>query len=170
MLQRILKLFIVNHHSTKLKEGQKTPDFSAKNENGELISLKSLLGKKVVLYFYPADDTPTCTTESCNLRDNYSKLKRKGYEVFGVSPDDEKSHQKFIKKYKLPFSLLADTDKKIIHAYDVWGSKTVFGKTYDDLIRTTFVIDEKGRIEKIISDVKAKVHTEQILEPQLQEK
>lgn len=160
----------MNHHSTKLKEGQKAPDFSAKNENGELISLKSLLGKKVVLYFYPADDTPTCTTESCNLRDNYSKLKRKGYEVFGVSPDDEKSHQKFIKKYKLPFSLLADTDKKIIHAYDVWGSKTVFGKTYDDLIRTTFVIDEKGRIEKIISDVKAKVHTEQILEPQLQEK
>ena len=156
----------MNHHTTKLKEGQKAPDFSANNENGEVISLKSLLGKKVVLYFYPADDTPTCTTESCNLRDNHAKLKKKGYEVFGVSPDDEKSHLKFIKKYKLPFSLLADTDKKIIHAYDVWGSKTVFGKTYDDLIRTTFVIDEKGNIEKVIRDVKAKAHTEQILEPQ----
>lgn len=162
-----MNFFIVNHHSTSLKEGDKAPDFSVKNEKGEIVFLKSFKGKKVVLYFYPADDTPTCTTESCNLRDNYSKLKRKGYEVFGVSPDDEKSHQKFIKKYKLPFSLLADRDKKIIHAYDVWGSKTVFGKTYDDLIRTTFVIDEKGKIEKIIRDVKAKVHTEQILQSQL---
>lgn len=157
----------MNHHATKLQEGDKAPDFSVVNEKGEIVSLKSLKGKKVILYFYPADDTPTCTTESCNLRDNHSKLKRKGYEVFGVSPDDEKSHLKFIKKYKLPFSLLADTDKKIINDYDVWGSKTVFGKTYDDLIRTTFVIDEKGRIEKIIRDIKAKDHANQILETNL---
>lgn len=157
----------MNHHSTKLKEGYKAPDFSVKNEKGEIVSLKSLKGKKVILYFYPEDDTPTCTTESCNLRDNYSKLKRKGYEVFGISANDEKSHQKFIKKYKLPFSLLADIEKQIINAYDVWGSKTVFGKTYDDLIRTTFVIDEKGKIEKIIRDVKAKMHAEQILETNL---
>lgn len=157
----------MNHHSTKLKEGDNAPDFSVKNEKGESVTLRSLRGKKVVLYFYPEDDTPTCTKESCNLRDNYSKLKRKGYVVLGVSANDEKSHQKFIKKYKLPFSLLADTDKKIIHAYDVWGSKTVFGKTYDGIIRTTFVIDKKGKIEKVIRDVEAGHHTEQILETEL---
>ena len=156
----------MNHHNTKLKEGDKAPDFTGRDEGGNIVSLKELRGKKVILYFYPADDTPTCTTESCNLRDNYPTLKRKGYEVFGISADDEKSHQKFIKKFSLPFSLIADTDKKIINAYDVWGSKTVFGKTYDDLIRTTFVINEKGKIEKVIRDVKAKAHTEQILEPQ----
>ena len=155
----------MNHHTSKLKEADKAPDFTGRDESGNSVSLKALKGKKVILYFYPADDTPTCTTESCNLRDNYPKLKRKGYEVFGISADDEKSHQKFIKKFSLPFSLIADTDKKIINAYDVWGSKTVFGKTYDDLIRTTFVIDEKGKIEKVIRDVKAKIHTEQILEP-----
>ena len=118
----------------------------------------------MILYFYPQDDTPTCTKESCNLRDNYASLKRKGYEVLGVSADDEQSHQKFIKKYDLPFSLLADTDKKVIKAYDVWGSKTIFGKTYDGIIRTTFVIDEKGKIEKIIRDVEAKDHAGQITE------
>lgn len=154
----------MNHHSTHLKEGDQAPDLSAKNEKGELVSLKSLKGKKVILYFYPQDDTPTCTKESCNLRDNYASLKRKGYEVLGVSADDEQSHQKFIKKYDLPFSLLADTDKKVIKAYDVWGSKTVFGRTYDGIIRTTFVIDEKGKIEKIIRDVEAKDHAGQITE------
>lgn len=154
----------MNHHSTHLKEGDQAPDLSAKNEKGELVSLKSLRGKKVILYFYPQDDTPTCTKESCNLRDNYASLKRKGYEVLGVSADDEQSHQKFIKKYDLPFSLLADTDKKVIKAYDVWGSKTIFGKTYDGIIRTTFVIDEKGKIEKIIHDVEAKDHAGQITE------
>lgn len=154
----------MNHHSTHLKEGDQAPDLSAKNEKGELVSLKSLRGKKVILYFYPQDDTPTCTKESCNLRDNYASLKRKGYEVLGVSADDEQSHQKFIEKYDLPFSLLADTDKKVIKAYDVWGSKTIFGKTYDGIIRTTFVIDEKGKIEKIIRDVEAKDHAGQITE------
>ena len=154
----------MNHHSTHLKEGDQAPDLSAKNEKGELVSLKSLRGKKVILYFYPQDDTPTCTKESCNLRDNYASLKRKGYEVLGVSADDEQSHQKFIKKYDLPFSLLADTDKKVIKAYDVWGSKTIFGKTYDGIIRTTFVIDEKGKIEKIIRYVEAKDHAGQITE------
>lgn len=157
----------MNYHASKLKEGDKAPAFSVKNENGDLISLKELKGKKVVLYFYPQDDTPTCTIESCNLRDNYSELKRKGYEVFGVSPDGEKSHQKFIKKFKLPFSLLADTEKEIIKAYDVWGGKKVFGRSYDGLIRTTFVIDEKGVIEKIIREVEAKNHSEQILERQI---
>lgn len=154
----------MNHHSTHLKEGDQAPDLSAKNEKGEQVSLKSLRGKRVILYFYPQDDTPTCTKESCNLRDNYASLKRKGYEVLGVSADDEQSHQKFIKKYDLPFSLLADTDKKVIKAYDVWGSKTIFGKTYDGIIRTTFVIDEKGKIEKIIRDVEAKDHAGQITE------
>ncbi len=164
--QKVLNRIFVNHHTTRLKEGDKAPAFSGKNEKGEVLSLESFKGKKLVIYFYPQDDTPTCTTESCNLRDNYSKLKKKGYEVLGVSPDDEKSHQKFIKKYKLPFSLLADTDKSVIHAFDVWGSKSVFGKTYDGIIRTTFVIDENGTIERIIQDVEAKNHTEQILEKQ----
>ena len=167
LFEKLIRIFFVNHHTTKLQEGDKAPDFIGRDEHGNKVALKDLRGKKVILYFYPEDDTPTCTTESCNLRDNYSKLKRKGYVVFGVSINDEKSHQKFIKKYKLPFSLIADTDRKIIDAYDVWGSKTVFGKTYDDLIRTTFVIDEKGKIEKIIRDVKAKMHTGQILETNL---
>jgi peroxiredoxin Q/BCP len=166
MIEAILKKFRVNHHTTKLKEGDKAPDVSGKDENGNMVSLKDLKGKKVVIYFYPQDDTPTCTTESCNLRDNHVSLKRKGYIVLGVSPDDEKSHQKFIKKYKLPFSLIADPDKTWINAFDVWGSKTVFGKTYDGIIRTTFVIDEKGKIERVIRDVEAKNHTEQILEKQ----
>ena len=166
MLQTIIKAISVNHHTTKLKEGDKAPDITGKNEKGEIVSLKDLKGKKVIVYFYPQDDTSTCTKESCNLRDNYSGLKKKGYEVIGVSPDDEHSHQKFIKKYKLPFSLVADTDQKWIKAFDVWGSKTVFGKTYDGLIRTTFVIDEKGKIEKIIRDVEAGNHWEQIIEKQ----
>lgn len=166
ILLRLLSKFFsekkMNRHTTSLQEGDKAPDISCKNEKGETVSLKSLRGKKVILYFYPEDDTPTCTKESCNLRDNYNKLKRKGYEVLGVSKDNEKAHQKFIKKYNLPFSLLADTEMKTIKAYDVWGSKTVFGRTYDGIIRTTYVIDEKGKIEKIIRDVEAGNHAEQI--------
>lgn len=157
----------MNHHTTKLKDGDKAPEISGKNEKGEIVALKDLKGKKVIVYFYPQDDTSTCTKESCNLRDNYSVLKKKGYEVIGVSPDDERSHQKFIKKYKLPFSLIADADQKWIKAFDVWGSKTIFGKTYDGLIRTTFIIDEKGKIEKVIRDVEAGNHTDQILRSQL---
>jgi len=151
-------------HSTRLKEGDKAPDFSFVNSEGRTISLKDLFGKKVVLYFYPKDDTPGCTKESCNLRDNYSSLKRKGYEVIGVSKDDAKSHGKFIKKFKLPFILIPDTGKEIINAYDVWGKKTFMGKTFDGIIRTTFLIDEKRKIEKIIRKVDNENHTEQILE------
>jgi len=150
-------------HSTRLKEGDKAPDFSFVNADGITISLKDLKGKKVILYFYPKDDTPGCTAESCNLRDNYSSLKRKGYEVIGVSKDDAKSHSKFIKKYKLPFTLIPDTDKEIIKDYDVWGKKTFMGRTFDGIIRTTFVIDEKGKIEKIIRKVDTDNHTEQII-------
>lgn len=156
----------MNYHTTRLKEGDKAPDFEVGNEKGEKVSLKSLRGKKVVLYFYPKDNTPTCTKESCNLRDNYSLLKRKGYEVLGVSMDSEKSHQQFIKKHKLPFSLLSDTNRRIIDAYDVWGRKKIFGKTKEGIVRTTFIIDEKGIIEKIIREVDAGNHTEQILEKQ----
>ena len=147
-----------------LEEGQKAPAFAAKDQFGNKIFLSDLKGKKVALYFYPEDDTPTCTEEACNLRDNYSMLKKQGYVVLGVSPDDEKSHEKFAKKFNLPFSLLADPDKKIINAYDVWQWKKLFGHEYMGVVRTTFIINEKGIIEKIIRKVHSKNHTEQILE------
>lgn len=150
-------------HITSLKVGAKAPDFKGKDQNGKLISLKDFKGKKLVLYFYPKDSTPGCTAESCNLRDNYPALLKKGYAIVGVSADNEKKHQKFIEKYSLPFPLLADVDKEVIKAYDVWGKKRFMGKVYDGIIRTTFVIDEKGIIEKIIIDVDTKNHTEQIL-------
>ena len=152
------------NHTTSLKAGNKAPDFKAKDQNGKIVSLKDFLGKKLILYFYPKDDTPTCTNEACNLRDNFSELKKKGYAILGVSADEEKKHLKFIKKYDLPFQLLADADMKVIKAYDVWGTKQFMGKIYDGINRTTFVIDEKGKIEKVITDVKSKEHTEQILE------
>ncbi len=131
---------------TNLKEGDKAPDFKAKDQTGETVSLSDFKGKNLILYFYPADDTPTCTKEACNYRDNYQSLLSKGFAVIGVSFDNEKSHKKFIKKYDLPFPLLADEDKKIIEDYGVWGEKTTFGKTYMGTIRTTFVIDKKGKI------------------------
>ena len=149
---------------TYLKEGDKAPSFTAKDQDGNSVSLSDFKGKKVVLYFYPADDTPTCTIEACNLRDNYSVLKKKGIVVLGVSPDDEKKHKKFEKKYNLPFTLLVDTDKKIISKYDVWGEKKLFGVKYMGLLRTTFVIDEKGVIQKIFHKPKSKMHSEEILE------
>ena len=163
MLLKILKHVVKSQHQTTLKEGDKAPEFSFINSKGENSSLKDLKGKKVILYFYPKDDTPGCTAESCNLRDNYSNLKKKGYEVIGVSKDDEKSHGKFSKKFKLPFTLVPDTEKKIINDYDVWGKKTFMGRTFDGVIRTTFVIDEKGKIEKIIRKVDTEDHAEQIL-------
>lgn len=147
----------------ELKESDKVPAFEGKIEDGSTVSAKSLLGKKYVLYFYPADDTPTCTKQSCNLRDNYSKLKAGGYEVYGISPDGEKSHTKFINKYELPFSLITDEEKVICNQFGVWGEKTNFGRTYMGVNRTTFVIDEKGKIEQIISKVKAAEHSDQIL-------
>jgi peroxiredoxin Q/BCP len=146
-----------------LKEGDKAPSFKSTDQDGNKISLADYKGKKVILYFYPEDDTPTCTVEACNLRDNFLPLKQKGFVVLGVSADDERSHKKFINKFNLPFTLLADTDKKIINAYGVWGDKVLFGHKYKGIKRTTFVIDEKGKIEKIIEKVKSKNHAEQIL-------
>ena len=160
----IFKNVVKEKAQTHLKEGDKAPDFSGIDQEGKSISLKDFAGKKVVLYFYPKDNTAGCTTESCNLRDNYEKFKQKGIEIIGVSADDEKSHQKFIKKYSLPFRLISDTDKKVINAYGVWGEKTLFGRVYDGILRTTFVIDEKGIIEKVFTKVDTVNHTEQILE------
>lgn len=149
---------------THLKEGDKAPDFGIKDQNGKVNNLVDYTGKKVILYFYPKDLTPGCTVQSCNLRDNYEQLKSDGFEVIGVSADNEAKHQKFISKHDLPFSLLADVDKTMLNAYGVWGEKKFMGKTYDGIHRTTFIIDEDGMIEKIIEKVKTKVHTEQILE------
>ena len=149
---------------TRLQVGDKAPDFNALNEIGELISLGDYSGKKVILYFYPKDMTPGCTAESCNLGENYSLLQEKGFEIIGVSPDSAQRHLKFIEKYNLPFTLLADEDRTVLEAYNVWGLKKFMGKEYDGVHRTTFVIDEKGIIEKIFLKVKTKDHTNQILE------
>jgi len=149
---------------THLLEGQEAPDFKAKDENGNDIVLSSLRGKKVILYFYPRDLTPGCTIESCNLRDNYNDLKKRGFEVLGVSADDEKKHLKFISKFDLPFRLIADVEKDVINKYGVWGPKKFMGRTFDGIHRTTFVISEDGNIEKIITKVKTRGHTKQILE------
>ncbi len=144
--------------------GDKAPAFSGIDQNEKKVSLKDLKGKKVILYFYPKDDTPGCTAESCNLRDNWNQLKNKGFEIVGVSADDAKSHKKFADKYDLNFTLIADTVKKVIEAYGVWGEKSMYGKKYMGIIRTTFVINEKGKIEKIFDKVDTKNHSEQILE------
>jgi peroxiredoxin Q/BCP len=149
---------------TKLKVGDKAPDFTAIDQNGKDISLSLYKGKKVVLYFYPKDNTPGCTTEACNLRDNYSDLIKKGFEVIGVSADNKKSHMNFISKFELPFSLIADIDKKVIIAYGAWGEKQMYGKSYEGILRMTFVISEDGKIEKIIEKVKTNDHARQIFE------
>jgi peroxiredoxin Q/BCP len=147
-----------------LKEGDKAPAFSGKDQNGKKVALSELKGKKVVLYFYPEDDTPTCTVQACNLRDNYALLKKHGFEVIGVSPNDEKSHKKFETKFNLPFTLLADPDHAIINKYGVWGEKQMFGNKYMGVHRTTFVINEKGVISKIFLRPKNKQHAEEIIE------
>ncbi|MFI5153123.1 MAG: thioredoxin-dependent thiol peroxidase [Chitinophagales bacterium] len=149
---------------TKLKEGNKAPEFKGIDQQGKMVSLTDFRGKKVVLYFYPEDDTPTCTIQACNLRDNYSLLKRKGFVVLGLSPDSTKSHQKFEKKFNLPFTLISDPEHKIIDEYGVWGEKELFGRKYMGLIRTTFLIDEKGIIRKIFSRPKNKSHAEEIIQ------
>lgn len=146
-----------------LKIGDKAPDFLGKDQNGEKISLEQFKGKKLVLYFYPKDNTPGCTAEACDLRDNYDKFLSSGYEIVGVSKDDEKSHQKFIEKHNLPFPLISDTELVILKAYDAWGRKKFMGREYDGIIRKTFVIDQKGVITDIIEKVKTKDHSAQIL-------
>lgn len=146
-----------------LREGDKAPAFTATDQNGKKISLSDWKGKKLVLYFYPEDDTPTCTIQACNLRDNYSLLKKNGFEVAGVSPDDEKKHKKFEAKFDLPFTLIADPNHKILEKYGVWGEKQLFGHHYMGVHRTTFVIDEKGIIRKIFLRPKNKAHAEEII-------
>lgn len=146
-----------------LKEGDLAPEIQSKDQDGNAFKLSDLKGKKVVLYFYPKDDTPGCTKQACNLRDHYAELNRAGYEVVGVSADKEAKHQKFISKYKLPFTLLADENKEVIEAFDAWGKKKFMGREYSGILRKTFVIDEGGKIEKIIEQVKTGDHTAQIL-------
>ena len=146
---------------TTLKEGQKAPAFKGKDQNGNTVSLSDFKGQKVVLYFYPEDDTPTCTVQACNLRDNFSVLKKNGFVVLGISPDEEKKHKKFEAKYGLPF--IADPKHTIIDKYGVWGEKQLYGRNYMGLHRTTFLIDEKGIVKKIFLKPKSKQHTEEIL-------
>ncbi|MGD0754661.1 MAG: thioredoxin-dependent thiol peroxidase [Bacteroidales bacterium] len=148
----------------QLKEGMKAPGFEGIDQNGKSLKLSDFSGKKVVLYFYPKDNTPGCTAEACNLRDNWDSFLNKGFVIIGVSPDNEKSHKGFAGKYSLPFSLIADTSKKILNDYGVWGEKKMYGKSYMGVIRTTFIIDEKGVIEKIITKVDTGSHTEQIFD------
>ncbi|MBV6641671.1 MAG: thioredoxin-dependent thiol peroxidase [Cyclobacteriaceae bacterium] len=147
----------------KLKAGDKAPDFTSKDQDGKEIKLSDFKGKKVVLYFYPKDDTPGCTAEACNLRDNYDLMLSKGYVVLGVSGDDEAKHKKFIEKYDLPFPLIADTDKSVHDKYGTWGEKSMYGRKYMGTFRTTFIIDEAGKIEEVIEKVKTKDHVSQIL-------
>lgn len=147
----------------ELTIGDIAPAFSAKDQQGNTISLNQFKGKKVILYFYPKDNTPGCTAEACDFRDNYQSLTAKGMEVIGVSVDDEKSHQKFIDKYSLPFTLLADTDHTIVNAYGVWVEKNMYGRKYMGIQRSTFVIDEKGYILQIIKKVNTKNPTDQLL-------
>ncbi len=150
--------------ATHLQAGQKAPAFTGVDQEGNKLSLADLKGQKVVLFFYPEDDTPTCTIQACNLRDNYSLLKKNGFTVIGISPDDVKSHQKFREKFSLPFTLLADPEHKIIDKYGVWGEKNLYGRKYMGLHRTTFVIDENGVIQKIFLRPKNKAHAEEIVE------
>jgi peroxiredoxin Q/BCP len=146
-----------------LKVGDTAPKFSAQDQDGNIVNLDSYKGKKIVLYFYPKDDTPGCTAEACNLRDNYDELFKQGYAIIGVSADSTESHKKFSKKYNLPFPLIPDTDKKIINSYEVWGEKKMYGKTYEGILRTTFIISEDGKIEHIFNKVETSNHSNQIL-------
>jgi thioredoxin-dependent peroxiredoxin len=146
-----------------LPAGAKAPEFSTTDQDGNKVTLKDYRGKKVVLYFYPKDDTPGCTKEACAFRDHFAKFKKLGVEVLGVSVDTEKSHKSFAEKFKLPFTLLADTDKKIVSAYGVWGEKSMYGRKYMGTHRATYLIDESGRIAAVFPKVKPEDHALQIL-------
>ena len=146
-----------------IKEGDKAPEFSASDEAGNPLSISQFKGKKLILFFYPKDDTPGCTAENCNLRDNYAVLLEKGFAVVGVSPDSAKKHQGFKTKYGLPFPLIPDKDQHIMKIYGVWGEKQMYGRTYEGVLRTTFIIDEEGVIQKVFEKVDTKNHTAQIL-------
>jgi peroxiredoxin Q/BCP len=148
----------------ELKEGDKAPAFTANDQNGIPVSLSDYAGRNIILYFYPKDDTPGCTKEACSFRDNYQSLLDKGFAVIGVSTDDEKSHTKFISKFQLPFTLIADTDHQIVEAYGVWGEKNLYGKKYMGTIRKTFIIDPDGTIKKIIDKVDTENSTQQVLD------
>ncbi|TSJ38540.1 thioredoxin-dependent thiol peroxidase [Mucilaginibacter corticis] len=147
-----------------LTAGDKAPDFTAKDQNGNTVSLSDFKGKTVILYFYPKDDTPGCTAEACDFRDNYQSLLGKGFEVIGVSTDDEKSHKKFITKHNLPFPLIADTDHSVVEAYGVWAEKNMYGKKYMGTVRTTFIIDPEGNIKNVIDKVDTKASSQQVLD------
>lgn len=146
-----------------IQEGDKAPNFSAKDQDGHVHELNDYKGKKLVVFFYPKANTPGCTKEACNLRDNYEALQDKGYELLGVSADSPKKQQNFKEKYSLPFPLLADENKEVIKAFGVWGKKKMFGKEFEGISRTTFIIDEDGNIEEVIKKVKTKDHAAQIL-------
>jgi len=146
-----------------LSIGDKAPNFKGKNQDGKTVQLSDYKGKKLVLYFYPKDNTPGCTAQACNLKDNFGALRKAGFEILGISSDDEKSHTKFITKFELPFDLIADTEKTIHDAYGVWVEKSMYGRTYMGTARTTFIIDEKGKISDIIEKVNTKDHTSQII-------
>ncbi|SVA04385.1 uncharacterized protein METZ01_LOCUS57239 [marine metagenome] len=146
-----------------LKIGNKAPDFESINQNGDKVKLSDFIGKKVVLYFYPRDNTPGCTAQACNLKDNYNTLQKNGYTILGISKDSPKSHQKFINKFDLPFDLIADENQNVHMKYGTWIEKSMYGKNYMGTARWTFLIDEKGNIENIIQKVKTKEHTSQIL-------
>jgi peroxiredoxin Q/BCP len=147
----------------KLNIGDEAPDFAVPDQDGIVHKLADYRGRKLVIYFYPKDDTPGCTAQACNLRDNYYDLRQQGFEIIGVSVDDEKSHQKFIKKFELPFTLLSDTEKKMVEAYGVWQEKSMYGRQYMGTLRYTFVIDEKGIIQDIITKVDTKAHATQLV-------
>ena len=149
---------------TKLKVGDKAPNFSSKDEQNQSISLTDYKGKKLVVFFYPAANTPTCTVEACNLRDHYKELKNNGYEILGVSADSQQKQANFKNKYNFPYPLLADEDRQVIKAFDVWGPKKFMGREYEGIHRTTFVIDENGIIERVVDKVKSKDHASQILQ------
>jgi peroxiredoxin Q/BCP len=147
-----------------LSKGARAPSFEGIDQDGRTIRLGDFKGKKIILYFYPKDDTPGCTAEACNLRDNYREWLGKGFEVIGISPDNEKSHKRFREKHNIPFSLLTDPEKKIIKAYGVWGTKQMYGKSYEGVLRTTYVINEEGIIDKVFTKVDTKNHTSQIFQ------